>query len=122
MHVLCYVSAGEVAIGYMTYYVTVNGDPSPEGNRILLPLGITTKSIYDKYLESNRDSAVKESHFYRLWRDKFSHVSQQKVGLSFIFFIKPAKIITEEQHMVSCSEIIALNFSLRNSMFAMFQS
>lgn len=63
----------------MTNYVACNGDQSPENNRILLPQGITVKSIYNSYAEIHADSCIKEAHFYRLWRENFSHVSQQKV-------------------------------------------
>ena len=75
---LCYTGVG--AVGYMDHFVSVMGDTSPEGDRILLPVGLTIKYIYDEY-KRNRPKAeqVKESQFYGLWNKHFPHVSHQKV-------------------------------------------
>lgn len=71
---------GEGALGFMKYYLDMVGDPSPEGSRILLPVGITAKTVYDKYRHCHpTSSGIKESHFYALWKEHFGHVSYQKV-------------------------------------------
>lgn len=69
----------------MSYYVSLIGDQSPERSRILLPIGITVQTIYEKYLEFHPGtSAIKRSHFFAIWRKNFSHVSHQKVDV-YIF-------------------------------------
>ena len=73
------VITGESAVGFMNYYVNTNGEINSEDGRIVLPIGITVKSMYEKYAESHSDDALSLSHFHRLWRENFHHVSQQKV-------------------------------------------
>lgn len=76
---ILYIS-GAIARGFMATYVDLVGDSSPEGDRILLPVGITVRTIYEKYRQLHPGSAgIKESHFCVLWNKHFSHVSYQKV-------------------------------------------
>ncbi len=54
--------AGLCAVGYMDHFVSVMGDTSPEGDRILLPIGLTIKYTYDEYKRKRPDNEqVKES-------------------------------------------------------------
>ena len=64
----------------MNYYVNLIGDPSPSGDRILMPIGITTQEIYRMYKKAHdNDEVIKESRFYSLWNQHFKHVSYPKV-------------------------------------------
>ena len=81
------ISSGLDAIGYMDYYVGLHGDQSPTNEKCtILPFGITVHEIFLKYKDYYDAAAaagqevVTESHFYKLWRNNFSHVTYQKVG------------------------------------------
>ena len=74
------MGSGRIALGFMYYYVNLVGDQSPEGDRLLLPVGITVKCIFEKYIQFHPGSSgLKKSQFFGLWKDNFKHVSYQKV-------------------------------------------
>lgn len=77
----CYC-LGPIALGYMNWFVSVMGDQSPESERVLLPVGMTIQEIFKEYKQVHREEEVVErSMFYSIWKQNFSHVTQQQVNL-----------------------------------------
>ena len=69
---------GQIALGYMKFYVSLIGDHSPERARILMPIGLTVNDVYRRYKMQYEDG-VSPSHFYALWKIHMKHVSRQRV-------------------------------------------
>ena len=70
----------------MKHYVSTVGDHHPESARIVLPLGISIKDIYRKYINQYEEDAISLQHFYHLWSCNMKHVSHQKVLRMQIIF------------------------------------
>jgi len=68
---------GQIALGYMNYYVSLIGDHSPERARILMPIGLTVKDVYRRYKMQYKDG-LSPGHFYALWKTHMKHVSRQR--------------------------------------------
>ena len=82
MHKCCTFNAffvGKIALGFMDYYVDYMADQSPEGNRLIMPLGMTIHDMYIRYKELYGEDHLQEAQSYKLYRDNFSHVTYQKV-------------------------------------------
>lgn len=72
---------GEIAKGYMRWYVSIMGDHHPESERILLPVGIGIADIYREYaLSYPADQCLGYKRFHSLWKETMRNVSQQRVS------------------------------------------
>lgn len=71
-----------MALGFMKHYASTVSDHSPENSKVLLPLGVSVKEIYEDYTQCyEKELQIELGHFYAIWRKHMSHVGQQEVDL-----------------------------------------
>ncbi len=74
------VFSGQIALGFMSWYVEMVCDRNPEADRLILPVGITKKDIFAEYCRTTDvEEIIGKSRFYDLWVKNFPNVSQPKV-------------------------------------------
>lgn len=79
-----YVS-GDIAYGFMGYFVDSCADHSPDRVRRVLPVGVTKKEIFKIYKQRTTPvEQIKRSQFYNIWSKKMKHVSYPKVSHEMI--------------------------------------
>ena len=67
----------QVAREWLTDYTKKYGDNMPDSHQIHLPCCLTRRAVYqmyEKFVMTQGSPPLSESHFYRMWRDEFSHV------------------------------------------------
>ena len=87
-HSLYLFYTGCIAIGYLQWYTEVTADKSPDGDRMIMPVGMSIRDIFDLYVRTCETECLNKSQFYGIWKTHFSHVTFPKVIIVYIIFCK----------------------------------
>lgn len=89
--------AGHIAEGFISYFLAVNADKSPDGERLILPVGLTIEEIFKEYTSKTPDDErIKRSQFYKIYKKNHKNVTHPRVSfLHELLKNQPLKILDQ---------------------------